>query len=468
MSGVVEQLFREWQSLQPLKPEDQRRLDEKFRLEFNYNSNHIEGNTLTYGQTKLLLIFDQTDGNHDMREFEEMKAHDVALRMVIQEAKDQERPLTEQFIRLLNETILVRPFWKDAQTPDGQHARMEVKIGEYKSRPNHVRTATGEIFQYASETETPAMMKDLVEWYNKVSKEGSLTPIELAALLHYRFIRIHPFEDGNGRVARLLVNFVLFRHSYPMLIVQTKDKNNYLRTLNRCDVAVGLEPVQGANTSLDKIRPFVDYLEKELIHSLEICIKAAKGESIEEEDDFEKKLSLLEKKLKQSESEKPGFKSEYVWDIIERFYYPFVNRFQESLSPLSRFFEKNDLRCLVDGKSFDKSELLSLKYKNKSSISNMSLLDRLALDLEVYSNDFENPRRIEFEYSVSKPVSQKLREISKLFNISITFRNDFYYVESSDFHKEYIYGHYPLNEDVDFLINNFKNDVLKQIDNAIK
>lgn len=467
MSGVVEQLFREWQSLQPLKPEDQRRLDEKFRLEFNYNSNHIEGNTLTYGQTKLLLIFDQTDGNHDMREFEEMKAHDVALRMVIQEAKDQERPLTEQFIRLLNETILVRPFWKNAQTPDGQHTRMEVKIGEYKSRPNHVRTATGEIFQYASETETPAMMQDLVEWYNKVSKEGLLTPVELAALLHYRFIRIHPFEDGNGRVARLLVNFVLFRHGYPMLIVQTKDKNNYLRTLNRCDVAVGLEPVQGANASLDKIRPFVDYLEKELIHSLEICIKAAKGESIEEEDDFEKKLSLLEKKLKQSESEKPGFKSEYVWDIIERFYYPFVNRFQESLSPLSRFFEYNDLKCLVDGKSFKISEISFLKNKEKSP-RDKSYYRMTGLDLIADKTDFENPQKLEFNFSVTLPASQKLRNVSILFNLSINFKSDLYYVESSEFYKEYTYVNFPSNDDVEILINNFRNDVLKQIDKAIK
>ena len=64
----IEQLYSEWISLQPLKPEDKKRLDEKFRLEFNYNSNHIEGNTLTYGQTKLLLIFGDTTGNAKLQE----------------------------------------------------------------------------------------------------------------------------------------------------------------------------------------------------------------------------------------------------------------------------------------------------------------------------------------------------------------------------------------------------------------
>ena len=63
--------------------------------------------------------------------------HDVGFNIIAQEAKDIERPLSEAFIRELNKTILVRPFWKDAVTDAGQPTRMEVKIGEYKSRPNH-------------------------------------------------------------------------------------------------------------------------------------------------------------------------------------------------------------------------------------------------------------------------------------------------------------------------------------------
>ncbi len=117
-------LLDELKSLQPLQPADQKRLDDKFRLEFNYNSNQLEGNTLTYGETKLLLFFGQTEGSHYLREFEEMRAHDVALKMIVDEAKDIVRPLTENFIRTLNKTILVRPFWKNAQTDDGKNTRM--------------------------------------------------------------------------------------------------------------------------------------------------------------------------------------------------------------------------------------------------------------------------------------------------------------------------------------------------------
>lgn len=62
-----------------MQPEWQKKLDEKFRLEFNFNSNHLEGNTLTYGETKMLFLFEKTQGNHELIEYEEMRAHDVAF-----------------------------------------------------------------------------------------------------------------------------------------------------------------------------------------------------------------------------------------------------------------------------------------------------------------------------------------------------------------------------------------------------
>ena len=142
---IVDKLTDELKALQPLKGEYQEKLDKKFRLEFSYNSNHLEGNTLTYGETELLLIFDETKGNHPLREYEEMKAHDVAYKLIEEWAKETERPLTEQHIKNLNEVILVRPYWKEASTADGQNTRREIKVGDYKEHPNSVRLANGEI-----------------------------------------------------------------------------------------------------------------------------------------------------------------------------------------------------------------------------------------------------------------------------------------------------------------------------------
>ena len=104
----IYQLYNEWLSLQPLKPEDKSRLDRKFMLEFNYNSNHIEGNTLTYGQTELLLLFGKVVDEANMKDLEEMKAHNVCLRMVQEEADDKSHPLTETFIRQLHLPCFVK------------------------------------------------------------------------------------------------------------------------------------------------------------------------------------------------------------------------------------------------------------------------------------------------------------------------------------------------------------------------
>ncbi len=265
--------------LQPLNNEIQQRLHKKFRLEWNYNSNHIEGNTLTYGETELLLIFDQTKGNHGLREYEEMKGHDVALKLIYDLASNNERQLTEKFIREINEILLVRPFYKDAETLDGQPTKRLIKIGDYKSFPNSVRLQNGEIFHYPSPAQTPAMMHDLMNWYHEASKDKNIEPVEVAAELHYKFVCIHPFDDGNGRISRLLMNYHLLKNDCPPIIIKSTDKKNYLFALHEADTG--------------NIEAFKTYIATQLIWSYDISIKASKGESIDEVGDWKKKIHLL-------------------------------------------------------------------------------------------------------------------------------------------------------------------------------
>ncbi len=271
----IEQLKTQLEKLQPLSAENQQRLDKKFRLEWNYNSNHMEGNTLTYNETELLLIFDQTKGSHELREYEEMKGHDVALKLVYDLVDDKERTLNENFIRQLNKLLLVRPFFKEAITPDGQPTRREIKVGEYKSFPNSVRLQNGEIFHYPSPAETPALMHDLMQWYNTNTDDAVI----VAADLHYKFVCIHPFDDGNGRIARLLMNYHLLKNNLPPLVIKSDDKKSYLQALQEADAG-----------DLDSIRA---YIAEKLVWSVELSIKAAKGENIDELGDWDKKLDLL-------------------------------------------------------------------------------------------------------------------------------------------------------------------------------
>jgi Fic family protein len=319
----IDELAAELQSLQPLSPENQERLDKKFRLEFNYNSNHLEGNTLTHGETQLLLFFGETKGNHNLREYDEMNAHDAAFRMIREGAKTAEYPLTEQYIKNLNKIILVRPFWKEAITPDGQNTRRPIEIGDYKKQPNSVRLANGEMFYYASPIDTPIKMKELLEWYRK--EEKNLHPLVLAAMLHYKFVRIHPFDDGNGRVSRLLMNYVLLRNNLPPVVIKSADKVNYLNVLHQAD--------SGDYT------PFIEYIAEQLIWSLEISIKAAKGEDIEEATDVQKEIALLSKRLNAKDKEK-----KYPAMVYETFIYFSKNvwaTIKKSLEQFDGLFTKN-------------------------------------------------------------------------------------------------------------------------------
>ncbi len=255
----IKKALAAWQKLQPLSDKDRERLSRRFTVDFNYNSNHIEGNTLTYGQTEILLLFGKVIGEADVRDVQEMTASNVGLRMMTKEAKVKETPLTQNFIRTLHKTLLREDYTVYRNLPGGVQASYVIHAGQYKTRPNSVITRYGDRFEYASPEETPSLMADLVDWYNKSEQEGKLSPVELAALFHYRYIRIHPFEDGNGRIARLMVNFILTRHNYPMVVVRSRKKSEYLEALHQTDLKVGPVPGDGAHAETNEIRPFLKY-----------------------------------------------------------------------------------------------------------------------------------------------------------------------------------------------------------------
>lgn len=251
-----------WKALQPLSEKDRERLSQRFTVDFNYNSNHMEGNTLTYGQTEILLLFGKVIGEADVRDVQEMAASNVGLKMMREEAKVKETPLTQSFIRTLHKTLLREDYKVYRDLPGGIQTSYVIHAGQYKTRPNSVITRYGDRFEYASPEETPSLMADLVDWYNQAEQEGKLSPVELAALFHYRYIRIHPFEDGNGRIARLMVNFILTRHDYPMVVVRSRKKSEYLEALHQTDLEVGPVPSDGAHAEINEIRPFLKYFNQ--------------------------------------------------------------------------------------------------------------------------------------------------------------------------------------------------------------
>lgn len=315
---AAENLKKELDSLRPLDKEREAIIMQKLRLDWNFHSNHLEGNSLTFGETKALILFGITAQGKPLKDHFEITGHDEAIKWV-EDIVRQKEPLTENFIRQLHKLLLKEDHYVEAITADGKPTKKKVKVGEYKSTPNHVKTKTGEIFRFATPEETPAKMNDLMEWFRGKEKANDTNPILLAADFHYKFIRIHPFDDGNGRIARILMNFILMQNGYPPVIVKFEEKENYIAALRQADAGI--------------FEPFLEFIISNEINSLELILKGAKGESIEEPDDLDKELVLLEQQLKSKTQKIKTRRSEISIAEI----------FENQILPLSKyFFEQNN------------------------------------------------------------------------------------------------------------------------------
>lgn len=435
------------EGLKPLKKEDEDRLWKKFRLEWNYNSNHIEGNTLTYIETELYLIREKTTGDHDRREYEEMSAHDAVVNLIREYAKDKSRGLTEADIREWNKTILVRPFWSDAQTPDGKPTRKLIQPGEYKREPNSVLLQNGEIFHYASPEETPAKMKELMEWYGKVTAEKKLHPVEIAAQLHYDFVRIHPFDDSNGRTSRLLMNFVLLQNGYPPVIIKSADKKGYLNALAKADVG--------------DLEAFIEYIAKELIWSLNKSIDAAAGKNIADQDDIDKRISVWKKTL----DLKPNKNSGKSIDTIIRVYgdslIQLFEGFIKKHETLNEAFIQNDVYFYVDdtGNRLGDDVFLDLGRSIES------LINSYKEEKRIVSVDFDIKWTVSCVHRILRKSSPNKFYVKSAINVSFL---PLHYIISID-ETEMIskpYSEILSDEEINQIINTAMSKVLDTVTNA--
>jgi filamentation induced by cAMP protein fic len=436
-----------------MSPENQRRWDKKVRLEFNYNSNHIEGNTLTYGETELLLLFDETHGSRPMRDYEEMKAHDVAFQKIKEWATDTETPLTEQDIKNLNQIILVQPFWKDAITPDGQPTRRQITVGNYKTQPNSVRLPNGELFEYTAPQEVPIQMREFMEWYR--DEQTALHPVTLAAMFHYKFVCIHPFDDGNGRVSRLLMNYVLLAHKLPPVVIKSSDKQNYLHALHLADTG--------------QYKAFIRYIAEQVVSSLEMAIKAAKGESIEEPDDLDKEIALVARQQQHQETYKTP---QQVLNVFHWAQQKLIAPCEAVLQKFDKLFQEkkeikkvNNEEVKEEDKLKDLLEILRTPIKSIQQMNEEAKLKAQKIyDIDPYITEINNITHQYYLYGSAYARDSSVVNCS----IEISFKNDLYIIAievMNDYllKKSYPYSTFPDDESISVLPQQLGKKLLAKV-----
>ena len=212
------------------------RLQETFRVDLTYNSNAIEGNSLSLSETKLVLEEGLTIGGKSMKEHLEVTNHSKAIDFVESLVN---KPVIEE-IDVLNLHALILDRIDPQNAGFYRHGAVRISGTDY-TPPNPAKV--------------PALMQEV---YALLKTKGG-EPIEAAAKIHQRFVDIHPFIDGNGRTARLLLNLYLMRNGYPPVIILRAERQKYIRTIMQ------------SRTEND-IAPFANFVAKAVERSLDIYL----------------------------------------------------------------------------------------------------------------------------------------------------------------------------------------------------
>lgn len=196
---------------------------ESFCALFTYNSTAIEGNTLTLQETASLLFEDIVPAAKSLREVNETLNHKKAFDYVL----DYKEDITKELVCELHNLIVSNTLKKE----------LEKQIGKYRDVQVYIR---GVDWIPSKPSEVPKEMKSLLSWYSKNKKK--FHPLIVAAYFHVGFEVIHPFVDGNGRVGRILMNFILHKNKYPMINISNSIKNRYYKTLQEAQIKGNLKP----------------------------------------------------------------------------------------------------------------------------------------------------------------------------------------------------------------------------------
>ena len=270
LNKMVE-IFKEFLNKErPLNDGILRKLQNNLRTEFIYNSNAIEGNTLTLRETDIILQFGITVKGKSLKEHNEVKGQEYALDF-LNEVLKKEEPLSIRLIREFHALIL----------NDDKDNR-----GRFKQENN---TILGAKFQTTPFYQVEEKLQELIDNFNESDKNL----IEKVAKFHNDFERVHPFNDGNGRTGRLLMNLELMKNGYPITIIKNEDRDDYHQAL---EIA-----------SIDKnYIPLTEFIKRSIENTFWIYYKHFNEETKEKFENYLKKNKIeIEKFYKEWVDRKP-------------------------------------------------------------------------------------------------------------------------------------------------------------------
>ena len=237
----LEEKLRILNSYRPLPTPAVKKIGEQFEIEMTYNSNAMKGNSLTLKETYLVINEGITIKGKPLKDHLEAKSHKEALDYLYAlVSENKQNTISERLIRLFHQ-IVTQDIDKEWA---GRYRNSSVLIGGADYKPPEA-------------IDVPRLMEDLMGWIRGNQKK--LHPIELAAIVHHKIVSIHPFFDGNGRTARLMMNVILMRADYPLAVILKNDRKKYYNALAQADN--------------ENLAPLVRFIAQSAERSLDIYLK---------------------------------------------------------------------------------------------------------------------------------------------------------------------------------------------------
>lgn len=216
MNGLLKKITAKQKKVQTYRPfpvELVKSLNEWFKIELTYTSNAIEGNTLTRQETALVVEKGLTVAGKSLTEHLEAVNHAQALEYIKKSVSKKRKDITEKEILNIHHIILSK--------------MNDLNAGRYRNVP--VRIA-GSTVVMPNPLKVPGLMSQFIAWLRGNNSEH---PATIAADAHFKFVSIHPFTDGNGRTARLLMNLLLMQAGYPPALIRKEDRLQYINAIEK-------------------------------------------------------------------------------------------------------------------------------------------------------------------------------------------------------------------------------------------
>lgn len=261
-------LRAEWQAAPPMPTDVRAHWWLTTRIRWSLHTTVIEGYKVDYPSASALLVQGRVDKDARIEDVEAVRGHDAALRM-LREWVNQAASLSEDGLRAMHAQLLVNPY--PARSVDGAVLNYLVMPGIYKRQPNFIRTRGG-LVEFPPPEDVPRLMREFVERWNlrldvALQDPCHYDPAYLWADCHNEFINIHPYDDGNGRMARLVVNCLAMRMGYPPMVILADHRADYFEALDRA------RPQLGTST----LQPLRDFLAAAMAPALDFAIAVARG-----------------------------------------------------------------------------------------------------------------------------------------------------------------------------------------------